>query len=198
MSLDAEMVKQLRDITGAGFLDCKKALIETEGNLDKACELLKQKGLTQALKKMARETKSGIIEAYIHHDKQVGVMLELNCETDFVARTDEFRSLAKEISLQITAMNPVYISRDDVPVEEVKKEKEIFETQARASGKPAQVIEKIALGKLEDYFKNICLLEQPYVKDSTKKVLDLTKDVITKTGENVTIRKFIRMKVNED
>ncbi len=198
MSLDAEMVKQLRDVTGAGFLDCKKALIETEGNLEKAAELLRQKGLTQALKKMARETKSGIIETYIHHDKQVGVMLELNCETDFVARTDEFRNLAKEISLQITAMNPVYISREDVPVEEIEKEKEIFESQARESGKPAQVIEKIALGKLEDYFKNICLLEQPYVKDGSKKVLDLIKEVITKTGENISLRKFVRMKVNED
>lgn len=198
MIIDAETVKQLREVTGAGFLDCKKALTETQGDINKAIDILKQKGLASALKKMLRVTKSGIIETYVHHDKKIGVMLELNCETDFVSRTDEFLNLARDICLQIAAMNPLYLSRENVPQEIIEQEKALFAAQAKESGKPVHVIEKIAEGKLEDYFKNNCLLEQNYVKDNTKKILDLIKELISKTGENIAIRKFVRMKLNED
>lgn len=193
-----EKVRELRDITGAGFLDCKKTLEEVNGDIDKAAELLRKKGLAQAVKKMSRLTKAGIIDAYIHHDKQVGVLLELSCETDFVARTPEFRNLAKEISLQIAAMMPTYVNRDEVPKEIIEKEIDIYKAQAEKEGKPPEFTEKIALGKIENFYKTNCLLEQLYVKDNNKKIEDLIKEVISKTGENIIVKRFVRFKVNEE
>ncbi len=198
MIVTSEQVKTLREMTGAGFLDCKKTLEEMDGDINKAAELLRKKGLTQAIKKMSRLTKAGIIEAYIHHDRQVGVMLELSCETDFVARTPEFRDLAKDIALQITAMTPVYISRGDVPTEVIEKELAIYKAQAETEGRPPDVLEKIAHGKVENFYKNSCLLEQVFIKDNNKKIEDLIKEVIARTGENIIIKRFIRFKANEN
>ncbi|WP_457621246.1 translation elongation factor Ts [Persephonella sp.] len=194
---DAKLVKTLREMTGAGILECKKALEETGGNLEEAVELLRKRGIAKAAKKAGRETKEGIIHSYIHAGGRVGVLLELNCETDFVARNEVFKELANEIALQIAAMKPQYVSREDIPREVIEKEGEIAREAAIAEGKPEHIAEKIAEGKLEKFFKEVCLLEQPYIKDDKKTIEDLIKEYIAKLGENIKVSRFCRYEIGE-
>ncbi len=195
MQITAQMVKELRDMTGAGMMDCKKALVETGGDMEEAVKYLREKGIAKAAKKAHRETKEGVIASYIHAGNKIGVLLELNCETDFVARTDEFQQLAKDICMQIAATDPKYISRDDVPEEVLNKEKEIYIKQAKDSGKPDNIAEKIAEGKLNKFYSEVCLLEQPFIKDAEQTIEDLIKGYIAKIGENITVRRFTRYQV---
>lgn len=197
MEINSEQVKILRDKTGAGMMDCKKALMETGGNLDKAIEFLRKKGAATAEKRADRVTNQGIVEAYIHAGGRIGALVEVNCETDFVAKTDDFKRLARDIAMQITAMSPLYISRDEVSKDVQEHELDIYRTQARNEKKPDQVIEKIALGKLEKYFQDVCLLEQSYIKDAGRTIKDLILDLTAKTGEKVTIRRFTRFHLGE-
>ncbi|WP_457640138.1 translation elongation factor Ts [Persephonella sp.] len=197
MAVDAKLVKTLREMTGAGILECKKALEETGGNLEEAVELLRKRGIAKAAKKAGRETKEGLIHAYIHAGGRVGVLLELNCETDFVARNETFKELANELALQIAAMRPQYVSRDTVPKEVIEKEGEIAREAAIAEGKPEHIAEKIAEGKVEKFLKEVCLLEQPYIKDDKKTVEDLIKEYIAKLGENIQVRRFTRYEIGE-
>jgi len=197
MAVDAKLVKTLRDMTGAGFMECKKALEETNGNLEEAVEVLRKKGIAKAAKKAGRETKEGLIHSYIHAGGRVGVLLELNCETDFVARNDVFKELANELALQIAAMKPKWVSREDVPKEIVEKEGEIAREAAIADGKPEHIAEKIAEGKVNKFFQENCLLEQKYIKDETKTIEDLIKEYIAKLGENIQVRRFCRYEIGE-
>jgi len=197
MAVDAKLVKTLREMTGAGILECKKALEETGGNLEEAVELLRKKGIAKAAKKAGRETKEGLIHAYIHAGGRVGVLLELNCETDFVARNETFKELANELALQIAAMRPQYVSRDTVPKEVIEKEGEIAREAALAEGKPEHIAEKIAEGKVDKFLKEVCLLEQPYIKDDKKTIEDLIKEYIAKLGENIQVRRFTRYEIGE-
>ena len=194
---DAKLVKQLREMTGAGILDCKKALEEAGGDLEKAAEILRKKGIAKAAKKASRETKEGIIHSYIHAGGRVGVLLELNCETDFVARNELFQELAKELAMQIAAMKPRYVSREDIPEEVINKEKKIAREAAISEGKPEHIADKIAQGKLEKYFKEVVLLEQPYIKDDKKTIEELIKEYIAKLGENIKVSRFCRYEVGE-
>lgn len=195
MEITAIMVKELRDKTGAGMMECKKALIETGGDMESAIKYLRERGIAQASLKADRETREGIIASYIHAGSKIGVLLELNCETDFVARTEEFKALAKDICMQIAASNPRYVSRDDVPEDVIKSEKEIYKAQAKQEGKPDNILEKIAEGKLNRFFSEVCLLEQPFIKDTDKSVEDIIKLAISKFGENVTVGRFVRFEV---
>lgn len=196
--ISAKDVKELRDRTQAGFMECKRALEEAGGNIEKAIEILRKQGLAEADKKADRATNQGIIYSYVHADGRYGVLLELNCETDFVARTDEFKKLAHELALQICATNPSWITRDDVPASVIEKEKEIYREQAKASGKPEKVIDKIVEGKLEKFFEENCLVEQQYIRDDKVKVKQLIADLILKTGENIKLRRFVRYKLGEE
>lgn len=195
MQITADMVKELRELTNAGMMDCKKALLETGGNMDEAIKYLREKGIAKAAKKADRETKEGLIGSYIHQGGKIGVLLELNCETDFVAKTDDFKNLLKELSMQIAATDPKYISRDNVPEEVIQEEKKIYMEQARQTGKPDNVCEKVAEGKLNKFFSEVCLLEQPGIKDAEHSVDDMIKLVISKLGENITISRFVRYQV---
>ncbi|MEJ5173419.1 MAG: translation elongation factor Ts [Hydrogenothermaceae bacterium] len=197
MAVDAKLVKTLREMTGAGMLECKAALEEANGDLEQAVEILRKKGVAKAAKKAGRETKEGLIHSYIHAGGRIGVLLELNCETDFVARNELFRELANEIALQIAAMKPQYVKREDVPREVVEKEGEIAREAAIAEGKPAHIAEKIAEGKLEKFYKEVCLYEQPYIKDDKKTVEELIKEYIAKIGENIQVRRFCRYELGE-
>jgi elongation factor Ts len=197
MAVDAKLVKTLREMTGAGMLECKSALEEANGDLELAVEILRKKGFAKAAKKAGRETKEGLIHAYIHAGGRIGVLLELNCETDFVARNELFKELANEIALQIAAMKPQYVKREDVPREVVEKEGEIAREAAIAEGKPAHIAEKIAEGKLEKFYKGVCLYEQPYIKDDKKTVEELIKEYIAKIGENIQVRRFCRYELGE-
>jgi elongation factor Ts len=197
MAVDAKLVKTLREMTGAGMLECKSALEEANGDLELAVEILRKKGVAKAAKKAGRETKEGLIHAYIHPGGRVGVLLELNCETDFVARNELFKELANEIALQIAAMKPQYVKREDVPREVVEKEGEIAREAAIAEGKPPHIAEKIAEGKLEKFYKEVCLYEQPYIKDDKKTVEELIKEYIAKIGENIQVRRFCRYELGE-
>lgn len=197
MSVDAKLVKTLREMTGAGMLECKAALEEANGDLELAVEILRKKGVAKAAKKAGRETKEGLIHSYIHAGGRIGVLLELNCETDFVARNELFKELANEIALQIAAMKPQYVKREDVPREVVEKEGEIAREAALAEGKPPHIAEKIAEGKLEKFYKEVCLYEQPYIKDDKKTVEDLIKEYIAKIGENIQVRRFCRFELGE-
>jgi elongation factor Ts len=191
-------IKALRDATGAGMMDCKRALQEADGDFDQAVELLKVKGLAQAAKRSDRAANQGRIDSYIHFNNTVGVLVELNCETDFVANTDEFRQLVKDVALHIASPSaPRYVSREDVPPEELEYERKIFETQARESGKPDPVIEKIVEGKLAAFVKELVLLEQPFVKDDAKTIQQLLDEVSAKVGEKVAVRRFVRYKLGE-
>jgi len=192
VQITAQMVKELREMTGAGMMDCKKALVETGGNMEEAVKYLREKGIAKAAKKAERETKEGIITSYIHAGSKIGVLLEINCETDFVARTPDFQQLGKDICMQIAATDPKYISRDDVPDDVVNQEKEIYIKQAKDSGKPDNIAEKIAEGKLNKFFSEICLMEQPFIKDAENTIEDLIKAAIAKIGENITVRRFVR------
>ncbi len=195
MAITAQMVKELREKTGAGMMECKKALESSGGDFNKAIEILRQKGLATAQKKASREAREGIITSYIHMDK-IGVMLELNCETDFVARNEEFRQLAKDIAMQIAAANPQYIQREDIPQDVIEKEKEIYKSQIKGN-KPPQVIEKILEGKLEKFFEEVCLLDQPFIKEPEKKIKDLITEKVAKFGENIMVRRFVRFQVGQ-
>ena len=198
MAVDAKLVKKLRELTGAGMLDCKKALEETGGDIEAAVELLRKRGIAKAAKKAGRETKEGLIHAYIHAGGRIGVLLELNCETDFVARNELFKELANELAMQIAAMRPRWVKREDVPKEIIEKEGEIAREAALAEGKPEHIAEKIAEGKLEKFFKEVCLLEQPYIKDDKKTVEELIKEYIAKIGENIQVRRFTRYELGEE
>lgn len=198
VEISSAQVKLLRDKTGAGMMDCKKALIESGGNLDKAIDFLRQKGAATAEKRADRVANQGIIEAYIHAGGRIGTIVELNCETDFVAKTDDFKLLAKDIAMQIAAMNPQYISREEVTEENKNHELEIYRAQARNEKKPEQVVERIAVGKLDKYFQEVCLLEQIFIKDAGKTIKDLILDIMAKTGEKITIRRFKRFHLGEN
>jgi elongation factor Ts len=197
MEITSELVKTLRDKTGAGMMDCKKALVEAQGNLDKAIEVLRKKGAATAEKRADRATNQGLVEAYIHAGGRIGAMVELNCETDFVAKTDDFRSLARDIAMQIAAMNPAYIGREQVSKETVDREIDIYKTQARNEKKPEPILDKIAQGKLEKYYQETCLIEQTFIKDSGKTIKDLILDMTAKTGEKITVRRFQRFHLGE-
>jgi len=195
--INAELVKKLREKTGAGMMDCKRALEKSEGDIDKAVDVLREQGMASAAKKSGRLVKEGIIHSYIHPGDRLGVLLELNCETDFVARTDEFRGLAKDISMQVAATNPLVISRSDLKEDLIQKEKDIYRAQAKSQDKPEKVIDRIVQGKLEKYFQEVCLLEQPFIKDEHKSVLDIITETIAKLGENITVKRFSRFRVGE-
>ncbi len=198
MEITAEMVKILREKTQAGILDCKNALNQTDGDIEKAAELLRKKGIVGALKKATRAASEGRIASYIHFGDKLGVLLEINCETDFVAKNEQFVSLAKEICMQIAAANPTYVSRDHVPEDVLDKEKEILRAQIQDSRKPPEIIEKIIEGRLTKFYKENCLLEQEYIKDPKKTIEELVKETIATTGENIVIRRFTRYQVGEE
>ena len=197
VKVDLELIKELRARTGAGVLDCKNALIETEGDIEKAIEVLRKKGIAKAAKKVGRQTNDGVIMAYIHPGNRIGVLVEVNCETDFVARTEDFQKFAREIAIQIAAMSPVAVSRDSVPEEVLEKEKEIYREQAMSMGKPEHVVEKIVQSKLENFLKEKVLLEQPYFRDNKKTIEEFVKENIAKFGENITIKRFVRFELGE-
>ena len=188
--ISAGMVAQLREKTGAGLLDCKKALDEAKGNMDEAETLLRKKGVASAAKKAGRSTSDGLIEAYIHVGGKVGVLVEVNCETDFVAKTDEFKSLCRDICLQIAAASPTYVRREEVPETELAKERDI--AVAQVQGKPPAAVQKIVEGKLEKYYSQVCLMDQPFVKQPEKTIKDILTEKISKLGENMQIRRFVR------
>jgi len=198
MNINAQMVKELRKKTSAGMMDCKKALKATEGDLEKAIEYLRKKGMDAAASKFNRQALSGKVESYIHLYGKIGVLVEINCETDFVANTKEFKEFVKDIAMQITASNPKFISREDVPNGIIEKEKEIFYAQVEKSGKPAQIIEKIVEGKLEKYFQANCLKEQVFIKDNSKNINQLLLELIAKLGENIVIKRFARFQLGEE
>ena len=197
MSVDAKVVKVLREKTGAGMMDCKRALVETNGDLVKAIEELRKAGVAKAEKKGSRDAQEGLIYSYIHHGGRLGVLLEVNCETDFVAKTDGFKELVHNLSIQIAATNPVSVSRDSVSKDLVKKEKNIYMEQASSSKKPENVIEKIVEGKMEKYFQENCLLEQPFIKDPDKTIKDLITETIATLGENIAVGRYIRFAIGE-
>ncbi len=196
MTVTADMVKELREKTGAGLMDCKRALADSAGDMEKAIDLLRQKGLATAAKKSGRTASEGLIGSYIHMDK-LGVLVEINCETDFVARTDDFRGLVKDIAMHIAAANPQYVSKEEVPSDMLEREKEIYRGQV--ANKPAQVVDKIVEGKLEKFFSDACLLEQVFIKDpdGKLKIRDLITEKIAKMGENIVIRRFVRFQLGE-
>jgi len=191
----SNMIKELRDKTQAGMVDCKKALVENDGDMDKAVEYLRKKGLASADKKMGREVTEGIVASYIHSNSKIGVLVELKCATDFVARNDDFVALAKEIAMQIAATSPLYVKPEDVPADIIEKEKEIYREQMKNSGKPDNVIEKIVEGKLTKFYSEVCLLEQEFIKDSAVKIQDLIKQKIAVFGENIEVGKFSRFQI---
>lgn len=189
------MVKELRDKTNAGMMDCKKALTETGGDMEKSVDLLRQKGLAVALKRAGRATSEGVIETYIHAGGKLGVMVEVGCETDFVAKTDGFREFARDIAMHIAASNPVAIRREDVPEEILAREREIYKQQALDSGKPENIVDKIVTGKMDKYYSDICLLEQKFVKNPDLSIQDLLNELIAKMGENIGIKQFSRFQI---
>ena len=195
--ITAQMVREIRDRTGAPFIDCKKALEEVNGDYERAIDILRIKGLAKAAKKMGRETPEGIVASYIHAGGKIGVMAEINCETDFVARNEEFQNFAKEIAMQVAASNPSYISREDVPEAVLLREKELISAQVIDSGKSGNVAEKIVEGKIVKYFEENCLLDQTYIRDPKIKISDLLKSLVAKVGENIVIRRFIRYQLGE-
>jgi len=197
-TIGAEDVKRLRDITGAGMMDCKRALVEAGGDLARAREILRTKGLASAAKKGGRSAREGVIESYIHPGGRVGVLVEVNCETDFVARTDEFRALPREIAMQVAARSPRWVSRDEVPEDVVASERKIYEEQAREGGKPERIIVKIVEGKLDSFFRDTVLLDQEYIRDDSKSVGDVVSEVAAKVGENVVVRRFTRYQLGEE
>ncbi len=192
-----EAVRELREKTGAGLLDCQKALGDAAGDAEKALKLLRERGLAKAAKKAIRIATDGIVGAYIHPGGKIGVLIEVNCETDFVAKTPEFQQLVKDIAMQVAASAPRYVSRDEVPATELEAERAIYRTQAERSGKPAQVLDKIVAGQVERYYKDVCLLEQPFVKQSDRTVDEIVKEAIVRFGVNVAVRRFARFQLGE-
>ena len=197
MEVNATIVKELREKTGAGFMDCKKALAESEGSLDKAVDYLRQKGLAAAAKKADRVAGDGAVGAYVHPGGKIGVLVEINCETDFVARTTEFQALLKDIAMQVAAAKPRFVRREEMPDEELEKEKSIYRQQALTSGKPEKVVDKIVEGKMARFYSEACLLEQAFIKDPDKKVSDIVNDAVAKLGENIQVRRFARYHLGE-
>ena len=197
MSIDASVVKELREKTGAGMMDCKKALVETSGNIDKAIDFLRKSGIAKAEKKGDRTAKEGLVFSYIHHGGRLGVLVELNCETDFVAKTDGFSDLAHNIAMQIAATSPLALTREDIDQTLLEKEKEIFIDQAKESGKPKEIIGKIVDGRLEKFYAEFCLMEQQFIKDPDRKIADLITDAVSTLGENIIINRFARFSVGE-
>jgi len=196
--ISAQMVKELRESTGAGMMDCKRALVQSGGDFDQATKILREKGLARAAKRVGREANEGVVEAYIHLAGRIGVLVEVNSETDFVARNDEFRGFAHDVALQIAAMNPGWISPDDVPAEVLSGEREIIRAQAEKEGKPEKVIDRIVAGRMEKFFEENCLLRQPYIKDDKRCVDDVLGDLRARIGENISIRRFVRFEVGGD
>ena len=199
MAISADIVKKLREKTGAGMMDCKHALEETNGDFEKAVDVLRTKGQATSDKRTGKSTKEGLIGSYIHRPGgKIGVMVEINCETDFVARTAEFEEFAKEIAMHVAASNPRYVSREEVSEQVLARERDIYRNQALESGKPEKVIEKIVEGKVEKFFKEVCLLEQQFIKDPDRNITDILNDLIGKTGEKIMIRRFVRFQVGEE
>lgn len=195
--ITAALVKELRERTGAGMMDCKKALSATDGDLEKAIDFLREKGLAAAAKKAGRVAAEGLVEAYIHGGGRIGVLVEVNCETDFVAKTDAFKELVKDIAMHIAATNPSYLKREEVRTAELEHEQAVLAEQARNEGKPEKIIEKMVAGRIEKYYKEVCLMEQPFVKDPDKTISDLITESIAKIGENISIRRFTRYQLGE-
>lgn len=195
MSIPADKVKQLREMTGAGIMECKSALTETKGDIEKAIELLRKKGVASAQKRAGRETKEGLVEAYIHPGNRLGVIVEVNCETDFVAKTDDFKAFVRDVAMQVAATNPRVVSREEFSSEEIERELEIYRTQAKNEGKPENIIERYTQGKLEKFYQEMVLLEQSYIKDPSKNVKELLTEIIAKTGENINIKRFVRFQL---
>ena len=197
MATSSEQIKQLREQTGAGVLDCKRALDETDGNFDKAVEILRNKGLAAAAKKADRDASEGLIGNYVHMGSKVAAIVEVNCESDFVARTEQFQTLTRDLAMQVVATRPLYVRREEVPADEVEKQRAVYREELVDSGKPADIVEKIIEGKLDKYFKEVCLLEQPFIKDGGVAVGDLVTASIAKLGENIVVRRFARLEVGE-
>jgi elongation factor Ts len=197
MTISAESVKTLRARTGAGIMDCKEALAETSGDMEKAIEHLRKKGIATAQKRAARATSEGVVQSYIHLGGKIGVIVEVNCETDFVAKTDDFKEFAKNIAMHIAASRPLGIVPEDIPQTVIEKEKEIYRHQARETGKPENMLEKIVDGKMSKFYKESCLMQQPYVRDPNLSIADVLNDMIAKTGEKITIRRFARFQIGE-
>ncbi|KNY24905.1 translation elongation factor Ts [Pseudobacteroides cellulosolvens] len=193
----AELVKQLRERTGAGMMDCKKALTEANGDMEKAIEVLREKGLAAAAKKSGRIAAEGLVEAYIHGDGRIGVLVEVNIETDFAAKNEEFKAFVKDVAMQIAAAKPEYVRREEVPTATLEKEKEILKAQALNEGKPEKIVEKMVEGRIDKYYKEVCLLEQPWIKDNDKTIQQLMTEKIATIGENINIRRFVRFERGE-
>jgi elongation factor Ts len=198
MEITADIVKKLRDKTGAPMMDCKKALQETNGDEEKAIDYLRKKGSKVAEKRADRAANQGAIESYIHAGSRIGVLIELNCETDFVAKTDAFRALAKEIAMQVAAMNPKYVKREEVPQTVIDREIEIYKTQSKTEGKPEHILQKIAEGKLDKFYSEVCLIEQSYIKDPSKSIKDMIMDEVGKIGENISVKRFVRFQLGDE
>lgn len=198
MNIDAALVKKLRDACGAGMMDCKRALTEAEGDFDEAVKLLRKKGMASADKKASRAANEGMVDSYIHQGAKVGVLVEVNCETDFVARNPDFQAFVHDVAVHIAAASPAYVSREDVPEEVKAGEIEIYSAQAKASGKPDNVIEKIAEGKLTKWYSETCLLDQPFVKDPDKTIDELRRELVGKIGENIEVKRFCRFRVGDE
>lgn len=196
MNITASMVKDLREKTGAGMMDCKKALQENDGNVEKAMDYLREKGIAKQAKKSGRIASEGLIESYVHNGR-IGVLVEVNSETDFVAKNEDFKAFCKDMAMQVAAARPKYVSREEVPEEELNHEKEVLKQQALNEGKPEHIVEKMITGRLEKFYEEICLLDQPFIKDSDKKVSELLTDLVAKIGENIKIRRFARFELGE-
>ncbi len=197
MELSTSLIKELREKTGVGMMDCKTALKESDGDIDKSIDYLRKKGIATAKKRGGRTTSQGQVQSYIHAGGKIGVLLEVNCETDFAGKTEDFTSMVKDVAIQIAATNPIAIDRERVAEDIIEKEKEIYATQAKESGKPEKIIEKIVDGKLKKFFSEVCLLEQPFVKNPDITVKDLINEIMAKTGENIVIRRFVRFQLGE-
>ena len=195
--IDVVIIKELRELTGAGIMDCKQALEETKGNINEAAEILRKKGIASAAKRASRTAGQGVIESYIHSGNKIGAMIEINCETDFVAKTDGFQEFVKDVAMQIAATNPLAVTRDGMENGMVEKERQIFTEQAKESGKPENIIEKIVDGRLEKFYQESCLLEQPFIKDGDKSVQDILTETIATLGENISVARFSRYEVGE-
>jgi len=198
VEITAKLVKELRDKTNAGMMDCKQALTECDGNMDKAIDFLRQKGLATAQKRSGRATSEGLVHSYIHAGSKLGVMIELNCETDFVAKTDQFEELAHNLAMHVAAANPICVDQDSLPAAIVSREREIYKAQALDTGKPENILEKIVDGRMKKFYSEACLLNQAYVKDPDLTIQDLINEVVGKLGENINIRRFVRFQVGED
>ncbi|RLD96576.1 MAG: elongation factor Ts [Aquificota bacterium] len=196
--ITSQMVKELREKTGAGIMDCKKALQECQGDLEKAVEALRKKGLATAAKKASRATNEGLIHSYIHMGGKIGVLIEVNCETDFVARTDEFKELVHNLAMQVAASSPLYVSKEDVPEDALEKERRLYREQALEQGKPEKVIDRIVEGKLNKFYQEVCLLEQPFIREPEKTVSQLITEHIAKLGENIRVKRFVRFQLGEE